>query len=82
MLKANNQPYKNCLGLAFSWVNVVKNCKILTFKVNVLRQKLSKSFKKILIRDFVKFYWLSLHLKNPKFGPFFEGARSKNLSEE
>ena len=45
MLKANNQPYKKILDLAFSWVNVVKNCKILTFKVNFLCQKLSESFQ-------------------------------------
>jgi hypothetical protein len=45
MLKANNQPYKKNLGLEFSWVNVVKNCKILTFKVNFLCQKLSESFQ-------------------------------------
>ena len=45
MLKANNQPYKKILGLAFSWVNIVKNCKILTFKVNFLWQKLSESFQ-------------------------------------
>jgi hypothetical protein len=46
MLKANNQPYKKVLDLAFSWVNMVKNCKILTFKVNFLCQKLSESFQK------------------------------------
>ena len=45
MLKANNQPYKKFLELAFSWVNIVKNCKILTFKVNFLCQKLSESFQ-------------------------------------
>ena len=36
MLKANYQPYKKSYVLVFSWVNVVKNCKILTFKVNFL----------------------------------------------
>ena len=46
MLKANNQPCKNLLGLAFSWVNVVKNGKILTFKVNFWCQKLSESIQK------------------------------------
>ena len=46
MLKANNQPYKNCLGPSFNWVNIVKNCKILTFKVNFPCQKLSESFQK------------------------------------
>ena len=46
MLKTNNQLYKKKLYLAFSWVNVVKNCKILTFKVNFLCQKLSESFQK------------------------------------
>ena len=38
MLKANKQPYKKFLGLAFSWVNVVKN-------FNFPRQKLSQSFQ-------------------------------------
>ena len=46
MLKANNQPYKKFLGVEFSWVNIVKNCKILTFKVNFLCEKLSESFRK------------------------------------
>ena len=46
MVKANNQPYKKALGLEYSWVNVVKNCKILSFKVNFLRQKLSESLRK------------------------------------
>ena len=45
MIKANNQPYKNVLDHAFSWVNIVKDCKILTFKVNFLCQKLSESFQ-------------------------------------
>ena len=43
MPKANNQPLKKFLSLAVSWVKVVKNGKILTFKVNFLCQKLSKS---------------------------------------
>ena len=42
--KTNNQPIKKFLSLAVSWVKVVKNCKILTFKVNFLCQKLSESF--------------------------------------
>ena len=46
MLKANNQPYKKNFGLAFSWAKVVKNCKILTFKVNFRCQKLSEAFQK------------------------------------
>ena len=46
MLKTNNLPYKKFLGLAFSWVNIVENCKILTFKVNFPYQKLSESFQK------------------------------------
>ena len=37
--KSNNQPLKKFLSLAVSWVKVVKNCKILTFKVNFLCQK-------------------------------------------
>ena len=43
--KTNNQPIKKILGLAVTWVKVVKNCKILTFKVNFLCQKLSESFQ-------------------------------------
>ena len=43
-LKTNNQPIKKFLSLAV--VKVVKNHKILTFKVNFLCQKLSKSFLK------------------------------------
>jgi hypothetical protein len=42
--KTNNQPLKKFLSLAVSWLKVVKNCKILTFKVNFLCQKLSESF--------------------------------------
>ena len=42
--KTNNQPLKKFLSLAVSWVKVVKNCKILTFKFNFLCQKLSESF--------------------------------------
>ena len=44
--KTNNQPLKKFLSLAVSWVRVVKNFKILTFKVNFLCQKLSESLKK------------------------------------
>ena len=44
--KTNNQPLKKFLCFAVSWVKVVKNCKILTFKVNFLCQKLSESFQK------------------------------------
>ena len=43
-LKTNNQPLKKFLSLAVSWVKVVKNGKILTFKVNFLCQKLSETF--------------------------------------
>ena len=43
--KTNNQPLKKLVSLAVSWVKVVKNGKILTFKVNFLRQKLSESFQ-------------------------------------
>ena len=42
--KTNNQPIKKFLSLAVSWVKVVKNGKILTFKVNFLCQKWSESF--------------------------------------
>ena len=43
-LKTNNQLLKKFLSLAVTWVKVVKNGQILTFKVNFLRQKLSDSF--------------------------------------
>ena len=42
--KTNNQPLKKFLNLALSWGKVVKNGKILTFKLNFLCQKLSESF--------------------------------------
>ena len=41
--KINHQHLKKFLSLAVSWVKVVKNGKILTFKVNFLCQKLSES---------------------------------------
>ena len=44
MPKTNNQPHKKFLSLALSWAKVVKNGKILTFKVNFLCQKISESF--------------------------------------
>jgi hypothetical protein len=51
-LKTNNQPLKKLLSLAVSWVKVVKNGKILTFKVNFLCQKLSESFYFFFIEEF------------------------------
>ena len=42
--KVNNQPLKKFLSLSVSWIKVVKNGKILTFKVNFLCQKVSGSF--------------------------------------
>ena len=44
MPKTNNQPPKKFLSLALSREKVVKNGKILTFKVNFLCQKISESF--------------------------------------
>ena len=44
MHKTNNQPHKKFLSLSLSWAKSVKNGKILTFKVNFLCQKISKSF--------------------------------------
>ena len=44
MPKTNNQPPKKFLSLALSCTKVVKNGKILTFKVNFLCQKISESF--------------------------------------
>ena len=44
MPKTNNQPPKMFLSLALSCTKVVKYGKILTFKVNFLCQKISKSF--------------------------------------
>ena len=46
MPKTNNQPPKKFFSLALSCTKVVKNGKILTFKVNFLCQKISQSFKK------------------------------------
>ena len=43
--KTNNQPIKKFLSLEVSWVKVVKNGEMLTFKVNFLCQKLSESFQ-------------------------------------
>ena len=43
--KTNKQPTKKCLSLTVTWVKVIKMCKILTFKVNFLRQKSSESFQ-------------------------------------
>ena len=40
----NNQPPKKSLSLALSWAKIVKNGKILTFKVNFLFQKISETF--------------------------------------
>ena len=42
--KTNNQSIKKFLSLVVNWVKVVKNCQILTFKVNFLHQELSESF--------------------------------------
>ena len=44
MPKTNNQPPKKFLSLTLSCAKVVKNGKILTFKVNFLCQKISESF--------------------------------------
>ena len=41
--KTNNQPLKKFVSLAVSWVKVVTNGKILTFKVNFLCQKITES---------------------------------------
>ena len=41
--KINNQPSKK-LSLAVNWLQVVKNCKVLTFTGNFLCQKLSEYF--------------------------------------
>ena len=43
MHKANNQPHKKILDLGCSWVNIVKNCKILTLQVDFLCQIIRKS---------------------------------------
>ena len=50
MPKTDNQPPKKFLSLALSWAKVVKNGKILTFKVNFLCQKISESF-------YIFFHW-------------------------
>ena len=56
MLKANNQPYKK-IGLVFSWLNVVKNWKSFTFKVNFQCQKLSESFHFFFIEQLQCHCW-------------------------
>ena len=49
-LKTNNQPFKKFLSLSVSWVKVVKNGKISTFKVNFLCKILSKfSLKNVIL---------------------------------
>ena len=54
MPKTNNQPPKKALSLALSWTEVVKNGKILTFKVNFLSQKISNlSKKKISLKNMI-----------------------------
>ena len=53
MLQTNNQPPKKFLNLALSWAKVVKNGKILTFKVNFLCQKIYKSLQK---KNFIEEY--------------------------
>ena len=50
--KTNNQLLKKFLSLAVSWVKVVNNCKILTFKVNFLCQKLSEPFYFFFIEEY------------------------------
>ena len=52
MSKSNNQPLKKFSSLAVSWVKVVINCKFLTFKVNSLSQKLSKSLVIFFIEEY------------------------------
>ena len=53
MPKTTNQPPKKFLSFALSWTKVVKNGKILTFKVNYLYQKISESFwKKKFIEEY------------------------------
>ena len=45
MLKANNQPYKKILDVAFSWVNIVKN----------------SIFKALYFLKWRLFFWRNLH---------------------
>ena len=81
--KTNNQPIKKFLSLAVSWVKVVKNGKILTFKVNFLCQKLSESFyffssKNIILVAHFLFNWhfLTIAIFKPlyflKWRPIFD----------
>ena len=50
--KTKNHPIKKFLSPTVSWVKVVKNCKILTFKVNFLCQKWSKLSKNHFIEEY------------------------------
>ena len=69
MPKTNNHPPKNVLSLALSCKKVVKNGKILTFKVNFLCQKLSELSKmtfaqlKARLKTFLNGWLLILVLK-------------------
>ena len=83
MLKANNQPYKKILGLALGRVNVVKNCKILTVKVNFLRQKLSESnhFFHWAISIYLGAYFLLLPSFGQKLGHTIREAHQSQTIE-
>ena len=85
--KTNNQPLKKFLSLVVSWVKVVKNGKILTFKVNFLCQKLSESFYNIFHwriwfygHTFCYWHFLKISLFKPiyflKWRPIFDNFYS------
>ena len=72
--KINNQPLKKFLSLMVIWVKVVKNGKILTFKVNFLCQKLSESFYFFFIEEYdlrCTLFCYRIFLKTSIFKPLY-----------
>ena len=72
--KNNNQPTKKLLILTVSWVKVVENAKILTFKVNFLCQKYPNLSKKLSLKNII----LGAFLKTSIFEVLFSILRSYN----
>ena len=71
--KTNSQLIKKFFRLAVIWVKVIENGKILTFKVNFLCQKLSKSFYFFHWRTSISedMFWYWHILKTSIFKPFY-----------
>ena len=65
--KTNNQLPKKFLSLALSWAKLVRNGKILTFKVNFYVKNIQIFFKKIFIHEYL--FWGKL--KTSIFKPLY-----------